>query len=420
MNREKRVGDTDSLIVQAQKEFRIRGMLSIVLWLFFTISVVEKLRFNRGFVTYILSLYGIEIGHYLFFSPGALGEIAKTIGVFSLFIVWIYAELGKHELGRQYTELLSVFCAHYHLRALSYILAILACIFIAMLDILESAGIAMMIAALGLWDQARILVSFIFNASVRKELAVRMWQDTFEGSRDSADEPAPLSELYILADNISINDNFFDKLCHSMAEGMLANLKRTDSSGHSVVKIIDMSYVWERMLDGRPEFERSTLVHNVLKHIDSIPQTDEADRKRRIMVCAGYLQQQIRHYTKMSSPDSDQEGIVLLHILSDISQFKHKQGNRRFDRNGTEPGVVHCLDTLFALLIWMHFLCNNIVLGWEFQTFLSNYECVYGDAYKAVFESFVQCTFDTRICDKYFGIAWKQVGKVSTDEGNIE
>lgn len=34
MNREKRVGDTDSLIVQAQKEFRIRGMLSIVLWLF--------------------------------------------------------------------------------------------------------------------------------------------------------------------------------------------------------------------------------------------------------------------------------------------------------------------------------------------------------------------------------------------------
>ncbi len=401
----------NTLIINARRGFRIRGALSLLAWLFFAISVILKLLFSKGIVSSVLSLAHVEIVHYLFFSPDALREVAKTVGVFSVFIAWIYAELGKYELGFQYTELLATFCEHYHLHALSYILAILACIYITTIDILESAGIAMVIAALGLWDQARILVSFIFNSKVRKELAIEKWRQRFKEMTDGK-SVISLSDLYKLADNISVKDIYFDKLCSCLSEGVLAFLKHSSSSASDEsMNIIDISHVWDRMLDGRPNHERSILLYNVLKHINEILHCDD-DKKKQIIICAGYLQRQIRYYTKMSCPVSDKDSNMLIHVLSDISQLQHKLGNAQADK---QMEIIDCLDTLYALLIWMYFLCNNIVFDQDLQAFITRYKQVYGEHFKDVFEAFIRCTFDNEACENYYNTAWHQVGRLSSD-----
>lgn len=170
--KQNRVFDPSIMIRKASFWYNVRGVLIILLWCIFAASVYRKLFWGKGLVTSIL---GVTITHGPLLAPGPLLEVAKALGICSLFILWIYAELGKKELGRRYTELLSDFCGPYHLRALSYILAILASLYIATAGILESAGIAMLIAILGLWDQAIVLVGFIFTPAVRKELAVRRW-----------------------------------------------------------------------------------------------------------------------------------------------------------------------------------------------------------------------------------------------------
>lgn len=414
-----KIENAGNLIAKIQKGFRIRGALSIAMWILFAASVIVKLINNKGLVSYFLSFAYVETEHCLFFYPDALGEVAKTVGVSSLFIVWIYAELGKNELGRPYTDLLTTFCGHYHLRALSYILAVLTCIYIAKTDILESAGLAMVIAILGLWDQARVLVSFIFNSSVRKELAIRKWKYIFQNKGSSREQL--YSELYVLADSISTKDDHFDRLCGCMAEGVFSFLMSNGSSEpNDMMGIIDISNVWEQMLDGRPNHERSMLSYNVLKYIDENLQDVEDNERRRIIVCAGYLQQQIRYYTKISSTSEDQGNNALIHILSDISQLKHKYGNNQNKIADKQANFTDCLDTLCALLIWMHFLCNNIVLGQEFQIFLSHYNQTYSESYKDVFRSFICCTFDNRACNRYFDIAWNQVGKPSPIQEEIE
>lgn len=410
---------TKQLITKAKRGFQIRWVLSVIAWSFFSLSVIVKLCINKGLVSWILGFNAIQVEHYSFFSPGAFGETAKTVGVFSLFVVWIYAELGKSELGRRYTELLPTFCKHYHFRALSYILAILACVFIAKSNILESASIAMTIAALGLWDQALVLASFIFNPSVRKTLAVQRWEETFKKEKNGSCDPLSLSELYILAENISIKDDFFEKVCDCMAKGMLAFLKQSDSPLlNGVEQITNISYVWEKMLGGRPDYERGILTNNVLKYIDQNLQENGTDERIQIMVCGGYIQQQIRHYTETSHPASGHINKVLIQILSDICQIKHRQGNVGAVMNGDQTGIndAHlntsdCLETLFALLVWMHFICNNIVLDQELQTFLSHYKPMYGAAFSNSFEHFARCAFDREACDRFFDIAWKQVEK---------
>lgn len=415
---------TKLLITKAKRGFRFRWAVSISAWLFFALSVFAKLCFNKGFISCILGCIAIKAEHYSFFSPAAFGETAKTVGVFSLFVVWIYAELGKSELGRRYTELLPMFCKHYHLRALSYILAILACVFIAKSNILESASIAMTIAALGLWDQALVLASFIFNPSVRKTLAVQRWEETFQEEKTGRCDPPSLSELYILAENISIKDDFFEKVCDCIAKGMLAFLRQSDAPlSNGVVQITNISYVWEKMLGGRPDYERGILTNNVLKYIDQNLKENGTDARIQIMICGGYMQQQIRHYTETSHPASGHISKVLIQILSDICQIKHRQGNIGAVMNGEQTGIndVHlnssdCLETLFALLIWMHFICNNIVLDQELQTFLSHYKPAYGAAFSDPFEHFARCAFDKEACDRFFDIAWKQVEKDSVTQ----
>ena len=420
-NKEKKTEFINKLITKAQKGFRVRGVLSIVLWGLFAVSVVLKLRFNKGLVSCILCIFDIELRHCLFFYPDALGEIAKTIGVFSLFIVWIYAELGKCELGWQYTDLLATFCRHYHLRALSYILAILACIYIATIDILESASFAMLIAVLGLWDQTQVLVSFIFNSSVRKELAIRKWDQKFTG-KSSGNNQVNLPTLHKLADNISVKDSYFDNLCECMANGIkefmthnnpeVAGSNRLFASDNPVV-IINISHIWERLLDGRPNHERSMLLYNVLKYIDidKNSQDNEDYMKERLIVCAGYLLQEIRYYKKAFHSISDSENKVLIQILSDINQLKHKQGTSQHRETCDQADIIACMDSLFATLVWMHFLCNNIILSQELQIFLSYYNQVYSESFKSVFGSFIQCIFDEKQFNLYFNTAWTQVGK---------
>lgn len=405
---------TDELIAKAQTGFTVRGLLSIKAWVLFMISVALELCINEGIFSCLFGRSHFKIGNGLFLCSAALGDIAKTIGVFSLFIVWIYAELGKYEFGWQYTDLLGTFCKHYHLRALSYFLAILACIYITTIGIFESAGIAMIIAALGLWDQAQVLVLFIFKSSVRKKLAVRKWEQLFQRVKQNENPICSLSEMYILADSISVNDDFFDKLCGCMAKGIIASLKKHDSE-----EIINISYLWERLLDGRPDYERSMILHNVLNHLKNL-QKEEDHIKILLVVCAGYLQQQIRYYAKLSSSISDPEKNALVQILSDISQIQHKEGKNPVGGTDAQAGIIECMDSLYAVLIWMHFLCSNIDLVEEQVIFLSNFQHSYKkvDGARDVFESFIRCTFDDKTCRMYFDFAWDQV-RHSSDEGNL-
>lgn len=402
--KQNRVFDPSVIIRRASLWYIIRGVVIIFLWGVFAASVCMKLLLGKGLVA---SVPGITVAHGTLLAPGPLLEVAKTLGICSLFIVWIYAELGKSELGRRYTELLSDFCKHYHLRALSYILAILACLYIATAGVLESAGIAMLIAVLGLWDQARVLVGFIFSPAVRKELAVRQWDRLFSVNRSAEGKiiEISLSDLYMLADNISAEDEYLDRLCGNMAKGILSYINKGRlffmTSGDSIITI---SHVWERLLGGRPDHEQLLILHHVMNHIEDYLKNDRQMKEKRIFVCAGYLYWRFRYYTKPMEPGTAELGDDLLRMMTDLDLLHQKLHN-------TQKELMSCLNMLYASFCWMFFLCNKIKLSQEMLEFFVSYRGAYDDSCKACVRLFVRCTFNEETCKTYFDTVWNQVRK---------
>lgn len=402
--KQNRIFDPSTMIRKASFWYNTRGVVTIVLWLMFAASVCVKLLLGKGLIA---SIPCVIVAHGTLLAPAPLLELAKTLGVCSLFIAWIYAELGKSELGRRYTELLSDLYKHYHLRALSYILAILACLYIATAGILESAGIAMLIAVLGLWDQARVLVGFIFTPAVRKELAVMQWDRLFS-VKQSPKGPfikTTLSDLYVLADNIAVEDEYLDKLCRNMAKGILSYINKGRLSLlDSKDSIITISHVWERLLGSRPDHEQLLILHHVLSHIEDYLKTDLLVKEKRIFVCAGYLYWQLRYCTKPVVPGTAELGDDLLRIMSDLDLLHQKLHN-------TQEDLINCLNMLYASFWWMFFLCNKINLNQEMLEFLVSYQRSYDNSCKDCVRLFVCCTFNEDTCKTYFDTAWNQVRK---------
>lgn len=401
-NKQNRSFDPSKMIRRTSRWYIVRGVVIIFLWVLFAVSVCMKLLLGRGIVA---SIPGVTVTHGALLSPGSLLEVAKTLGICSLFIVWIYAELGKSELGRRYTELLSDFCRCYHLRALSYILAILACLYIATAGILESAGIAMLIAVLGLWDQARVLVGFIFKPAVRKELAVRQWNQLFSASLKGSSAETSLSDLYMLADNISAKDEYLDKLCENMAKGVLSYINKEKPffaiNGDSIITI---SHIWERLLGGRPDHEQLLILHHVLRHTEDSLKNDQLINEKRFFVCAGYLYWLFRNCTKAVESSTAEPGDDLLRMMLDLDLLHQKLHN-------TQKELVDCLNTLYASFCWMFFLCNKIIFSQEMLEFFVSYQGAYDDSYRDCVKLFVRCTFKEETCNTYFDTVWNQVRK---------
>lgn len=384
----------------------VTGWITFILWIFLAASVITKMYSSMGLVSHFVAKHGYTLFIPSILSTEAILEVAKTIGVGSLFVAWIYAELGKHELGKRYVELLHVFCGGYHLRTISHILAVLACIWLAVSGILESAGFALLIAMVGLWDQAVVLVRFIFNADRRKDLAIAQWRRTFKLSQTQQDDSQMicLSDLYMLEDVISVRDNCFENLCDCLAGAILKHIRNYPSANTRRSKeestIISISHIWERLLESRTENEQSMLLFKLMSQFET-----NCGETERYFICSGYLLWLCRHYAKEAADSCQKDGDVLGMVLSDISHINHKT-----DDQGSRMGT--CLDTLYILLAWMHFLCNDIVLHQELLESFMLHDCnrpVCGEEAKKCARVFIMCQFEEVICEKYFENAWDQI-----------
>lgn len=379
--------------------FKFSGRLVIGLWIFFIFSVCFKLFKNTGIFTFLFSLDGIILHHWTFFNPSALLEVSKTIGVLSVFIAWIYAELGKYELGKPYTTLLSKFCKWYNWRALSYIFAILSCIYISTLEILESAGLAMLIAIIGLFDQAVVLVVFIFNSDIRKKLAIEQWESDFDGR---STKPNILPYIFTLIDNISLNEDAFDDLCSVYCRGVIAyTRKNNEHIDISSETIREVSYIWDRLLSHVSEHEHHALLNGIFNKLNTIFDEDSCRNEKIFIICAGFIFHQSGAYKKEAFSPTEKE--VFINMLSDISDIGI------IYNSGTECSVTFLLEILLKALCWMHFLCNNINLDKELLNFLAECSPLTCTSYDTYIKEFLLCTFDNADCEKHYKLVLTQV-----------
>lgn len=209
----------------------------------------------------------------------------------------------------------------------------------------------------------------------------------------------------MLADNISAEDEYLDRLCENMAKGILSYINKERSffvtSGDSIITI---SHIWERLLGNRPNHEQLLILHYILSHTEDYLKNDPQLEEKRIFVCAGYLYWQFRYCAKSAEPSMAELDDVLLRVMSTLDLLHQKLHN-------TQEELMNCMNMLYASFFWMFFLCNKIKLRQEILEFFVSYHGTYGDSYKDYVKLFVRCTFSEETCNTYFDTAWNQVKK---------
>lgn len=384
-----------------QKIFSITAWISLIFWFFLAASVICKVIFQKGICSCIAGSLGYVLIPSAIVNTESILEVAKTIGLGSLFVAWIYAELGKSELGKPYVDLLKDFCSRYYLRTFSHIAAVLACIWLSITGTIESSFLALVIVMVGLVDQAIVLTRFIFYSKRRKEIAITRWKHTFNISNNPQnDSTISPSDLYTLEDAISVKDSCCEALCNCLAQAILNYIQCSSAAGSKKESIIiAISNFWENLFEGRSENEQSLLLFKMISQFESC--CDQS--QERILVSSGYLMWLCRHYAREGKDSDESDSNVMLKILSDITQINH-----RADPSSQIP---KCLDTLYVLLAWMHFLCNDIILCQQLlESFMLHASAPqpYSTEDKECFHAFAVCMFHGDICEKYFDIAWKR------------
>jgi len=264
----------------------------------------------------------------------------------------------------------------------------------------------MLIAILGLWDQAQMLVGFILKPVVRKELAVRQWEQRFSPKRspNGTIVETSLSDLCVLAGNISVQDEYLDRLCTNMAKGILSYITNKQFCENGSDVIITISHVWERLLGERSDHDQLLILYHVLNHIEEELASDEREKEKRVCVCASYLYWGVRQCIKPVDSGVSELGDDLLRMMTVLDLLHQKMHNSRNE-------LISCLNLLYASFCWMFFLCNKIELSQEILEFFVSYQSDYDDSCKECVRCFILCTFSEKTCNTYFDTAWNQVRK---------
>ncbi len=183
-----------------------------------------------------------------FFNIAAMKDVAKTVGISSILVLWIYNKLDKQEFGIKYSDLLKKQFQGYHVCVMTHILSILICIWAANVGSIECAALSLAIILLNMVLQMYVLLGIILNTNRRKSLAYLVWEEQLNRF------PGRETRLS-LEENIPCDDS---EACKEMCKLFMHSLYCDEPS------LEEFSYSWETLMRGKNRKSQMILADNCI------------------------------------------------------------------------------------------------------------------------------------------------------------
>lgn len=312
----------------------------------------------------------------------AIQEVAKTIGISSILVIWIYAELGREQLGVKYSELLKNICPYYHLFVIIHIVTVLVCIWVTELKFIESSSLALLVISFGLVQQAIILITFILTPALRERLALDYWARELNYTYPQL-EAFPILEAQLPYYKM----NVCKEMCSIWVDGMFRYCF-SDISRPSC--ILDASYRWEFLMHEKTESQQMLILERCFEALGTYP---AIRRRERFAMCASYS---LWYFRNLSLQQDDAHKLTLFLGMTN-----------RLSGNISDSESIQCLQLLYNITSWTFFLsakapiiCNQVSV---FE--VAPYK--WADC-KGLGIFFLNQVSEEALPDKICKIAWKQ------------
>lgn len=326
---------------------------------------------------------------YCFLNLKAMQAVAKTIGVCSILIAWIYAELDKQELGVKYSTALKQICREYHILVIVHIASILICVWMTECENYEISAISMIIILLCVCLQSIVFVGFIHNSELRKECVVSYWKEQIENGNLELEETACL-ERGIPHDDCDV----CAKMCMIRNNRIAIYIKnKNDENNYALERLFRR---WEHLLHGKTVDQRAPIIHISYEKMEEANETYEVT----FAFCASYI---LWYQREQNAKSNHQQNLVeTMHcVLEDIRQICGKFSA------GCQTSC--CLELLYNLLSWAYFFDGQ-------AAFFDNQLNVFGPAdskwntpdVKEWGKAFIRQALRSEPSDCVFELAWQR------------
>lgn len=298
-------------------------------------GVLSKL--STGWIHNVLE-YIITTVHG-FVSSTAIFEIAKAIGICSVFIGWMYASLDKEEIGKKYKELLDYRYKFYSWFVGIHFIAVLACMWLAKVDYLESASIAVAALLWGCILQWKAIKNIILSSAQRKRTAIKVWKC------DLQKEDKQYEKLKSMAKVISTcGINRCDQLEEVFVEHVSAFLSGIECKEQSMQKALEL---WSSLFTNNEKSSRIFIATNIFSKLDE----KNVDKEALCIISAAYVLWIHNHFVanKKSGKRLPEKEIVINEISNEYSAVK-------IQTNGIpNPELWNYSNAAVSILTWMYF-----------------------------------------------------------------
>lgn len=339
-----------------------------------------------------------------FLNLEAMQAVAKTIGVCSILIAWIYAELDKQELGVKYSTALKQICREYHILVIVHIASVLICVWMTECGNYEISVISTIIILLCMCLQATVFVGFIQNRELRKECAVAYWKKQVEKSPPKLEELAclergiPYDDCDICAEMCAIRNYRIYMYIKNETEHQCLSLEELRT--RVMPDVLESLFCrWEYLLHGKTVDQRAPIIHISYKNYVKM---EDKHRTHGVTFafCASYI---LWYQREQNAKLNHQPNLVetMRCILEDVRQICGKLP--------ANCQTSCCLELLYNLLSWAYFFDGQ-------AAFFDNQLNVFGPAgskwntpdIKEWSETFIRKALRSEPSKCVFELAWQR------------
>lgn len=237
------------------------GML--LLWALLVILLIQFWLEGESFLQEVLEKYRL-----IQFVPAAsVRTMAETVGFGSILLVWVYSILDKQELGLRYSVLLQSLYPAYFYFVVSHFLAMLLCVGLSGMPMIDGALLALLIVIGGGILQGKALSILVFNSEKRRWAAANVWEKRL------CMHPVDgwyYHELCSAAAVINLErDDAVQRILRYFYQGLCRYItavwpKNSGADKQIQCVLLNLAHIWEEVLRARTDNERLALAQDIL------------------------------------------------------------------------------------------------------------------------------------------------------------
>ena len=355
--------DAKSIIDKIVVIRRIIVSLFFICFLAFIISIACEIK-NATSVYEFLG--GPSLPNFV--SSKSISEIVKIIGLSSVLIGIICANMDKEILGLSYLEIFQNTFKEYRIYSCVHIIFVLLCCGLSVTGFTESSWITLAVVFLGTCYQVLVVSYSIFNIRAIEKLAYNVWETRANGNvRKSKDDEDRITYMkryaMCLAKNIPEKGNkYYDGYLYNFTTMLVGFAKKNKENN-----VKSMSEIWRLLKQNSVIADNENLVEDVMllliKRVNDIQISENEEVDKDDMLCkmiSGYI---VSEFNELQETTPRGE---LLELSSCFNRIRVIQYNMQTCLEQKYQQIVEIMfdfiRTNMYILLWVYFQCEKVVL----------------------------------------------------------